>query len=248
MGTPKKEEAKEEEFNLKIEEMNSQGLHLGHRISKLHPRMARFIIGIRNTVHIFDLKKTKSALKEALKFIADLFEKGGEMLLVGTKPPLRNLVEKTARDCGIPFVTERWLGGTFTNFKVISKRARYFQQLENQKAQGEFEKFSKKEKIRKERELAEMRKKFEGIKNLEKIPEAVFICDLQKDKLCLKEAKEKGVKVIAICDTNVDPSLVDYPIPANDDSLNSVKYILEKVAQIIKELKAKSLTNKKGQK
>jgi len=235
----KKEEKtkKENGLEISIEEMTKKGVHLGHKISRLHPKMEKYIFGIRNTVHIIDLKKTESNLKKALMFISDLFEKGGNMLLVGTKPPLRSLIERIAQECGIPYVSERWLGGIFTNFEVISKRAKTFKEFKEQKEKGEFEKFSKKERARKERKLMEMEKKFKGIQDLDKVPEAVFICDIQRDKNCLKEAKEKGVKVIAICDTNTDPSQIDYPIPANDDAITSVEYILEKVKEAINKSK-----------
>lgn len=233
----KKDKIKEDKFEIKIEEMTEKGIHLGHKISKLHPKMADFVVGIRNTVHIIDLKKTETCLKKALKFISELFEKKEVMLLVGTKPPLRNLVQEIAQDCNLPYVTERWLGGTFSNFKVISQRAEYYRDLKKEKKESGFEKFLKKERIRKEKDLMRLEKKFEGIKDLEKLPEAIFICDIKTDKLALKEAVMKGVKVIAIVDTNVDPTLVDYPIPANDDAISSVKYILEKVAGVIKKAK-----------
>ena len=241
----KKKETKEKKktgkdgFGIEIEEMTKNGMHLGHAISKLHPKMADFVVGIRNTVHIIDLKKTASNLKEALKFISELFEKKGNMPLVGTKPPLRNLVREVAQDCSLSYVTERWLGGTFSNFKVISKRIGYYRDLEKEKNEGGFEKFLKKERLKKEKELERLERKFGGIKNLNEIPEAIFICDIKSDKLALKEAKMKGVKIIAIVDTNVDPTPVDYPIPANDDAISSVKYILEKVAKVIKNQKSK---------
>ncbi len=234
---PKEKKVKEDKFEIKIEEMTEKGVHLGHKISKLHPKMADFVVGIRNTVHIIDLKKTATCLKKALNFISELSEKGEKMLLVGTKPPLRDLVEETARDCNLPYVSCRWLGGTFSNFKVISKRAKYYNDLKKEKTEGGFDKFSKKERQQKEKELKELEKKFEGIKDLQELPKAVFICDVKTDKLALKEAVMKGVKVIAIVDTNVDPSLVDYPIPANDDAISSVKYILEKVKEVIKKSK-----------
>lgn len=228
---------KEGKFNIDIEEMMKKGVHLGHRVSKLHPKMEEFVLGVKNTSHIIDLEKTARQLKEALKFIAELREKEGTMLLVGTKIPLKNLVKEIAEDCQLPYVTERWLGGTFTNFKVIKERVEYFKKLAKDKKESEFEKYTKKEKQRIEKELKDLGQKFGGIKDLEKIPQAVFICDIIKDKLALKEAKAKGVVVIAIVDTNADPSLVDYPIAASDDAISSVRYILEKIAQVIKKAK-----------
>lgn len=217
--------------NREFEQMAEAGLHLGHRISKLHPKMKEYVVGIRNTVHIIDLRKTEECLDKALEYMKELFKKGGKMIMVGTKPPLRNLVMETALAMEIPYVSEEWLGGTFTNFRVISKRIQYFNELTNDKKEGKLDKYSKKERIKKEKELNDMGKKFEGIKDLDGIPDAVFICDIYKDKACLKEAKMKGIKTIAIIDTNVDPASVDYPIPGNDDAISAVKYILNKVKQ-----------------
>jgi len=231
---------KKNEFDIDVEEMMQAGVHLGHRISKLHPKMRQFLLGVRNTVHIIDLEKTAKQLEEALKFISEVCKKKGNLLLVGTKIPLRNLVKATAEDCNLPYVTERWLGGTFTNFKVIQERIKYFRELEQKKKEGGLQNYTKKERIKIEKELATLERKFGGIKNMEKIPEAVFICDIVKDDLVLREAKVKGVKVVAIIDTNADPSLVDYPIAANDDAINSVKYILEKVKEVVLKAKVKT--------
>lgn len=228
---------KKDEFGIDIEEMMLSGVHLGHRISKLHPKMQENILGVKNTIHIIDLKKTAESFVKALKFISGVVEKKGILLLIGTKVPLRNLVENLAKECGFPYVAGRWLGGTFTNFKVISQRIRYYKELQKKIEGEEFKNYSKKEKRKIEKELQGLKEKFEGIKDLEKLPEAVFICDIIKDKLALKEARVKGIKVIAIVDTNSDPTLVDYPILGNDDAISSVKYILGKVKEVI--LKAK---------
>jgi len=221
------------EYGLDIDEMIKAGVHLGHQTSKLHPQMAENILGIRNTTHIIDLNKTIFHLQEALDFIKDVFQKGGTMILVSTKIPLRELVKETAKECGIPYVAERWVGGTFTNFEVVSKRAKFFKEMKKKREAGEFEKYSKKEKSRMEKKFEELREKFEGILDMEEIPTAVFLCDIVKDKICLQEARKKGIKTIAIVDTNGDPTKVDYPIPANDDAVSSVKYILEKVKSVI---------------
>jgi len=223
-----------------IKKMMETGVHLGHRTSKLHPKMEDFILGVRNTVHIIDLEKTAECLEKALRFISELIKGGQILLLVGTKIPLRDLIRKTAKDCHLPYVSERWLGGTFTNFEEISERVKYFNELRDKKNKGELEKYTKKERLEIEKQLEGFRKKFDGIKNMEKLPEAVFICSLNEDKLCLKEAKAKGIKVVALVDTNVDPTLVDYPIPANDDAISSVKYILEKVKEVILKAEAKT--------
>lgn len=223
------------ENNLKIDiqEMTETGMHLGHKTSKLNPKMEEYIVGIKNTVHVLDLEKTAVLLQKALDYIIGLVKQGGVLMLVGTKPPLKRLVQATAKEAGLPYVFERWLGGTFTNFEVLQKRARYFREKEQEKTEGKLEKYTKKERLKIEKDLSEMKNKFEGVKNLEKLPQAVFICDIVKDNLCLKEATMKGIKTIAIVDTNADPSSVDFPIPANDDALNSVGYILERVKQAV---------------
>ncbi|MDO8524586.1 MAG: 30S ribosomal protein S2 [bacterium] len=215
------------------DEMMATGMHMGHRTSKLHPRMKDFIVGVRNTVHVVDLEQTAQHLKIALDYIESLMKANGNLLICGTKIPLANLVKEIADECNAPYVNNRWLGGTFTNFPVIAKRVNYYKDLLKQKNEGLWEKYTKKEQVDKEKELNDLRSKFEGLVKMEKLPDAVFICDLIKDKLCLKEAKAKGIKIIAIVDTNADPLLVDYPIPANDDAINSVKYILDKVKAIV---------------
>ncbi len=218
-------------------EMMQAGMHMGHRTSKLHPRMKDFILGVRNTVHVVDLEQTAQHLKVALEYIDSLMKTNGNLLICGTKIPLANLVKETADECSVAYVVNRWLGGTFTNFPVIAKRVNYYKDLLKQKNEGFWEKYTKKEQVDKEKELNDLRNKFEGLVRMEKLPDVVFICDLIKDKLCLKEAKVKSIKIIAIVDTNADPLLVDYPIPANDDAINSVKFILDKVKETVLQYK-----------
>lgn len=225
-------------FNLDTEEMTKAGLHFGHRTSRVHPKMAPYLQGVRNTVHIIDLQKTIEKFEEALRFIQELILQGKVLLLVGTKIQIKNLVKEVAQACGLPYVSERWLGGTFTNFGTIKKRIEYFKNLEEEKATGGLEKYTKKERIKIEKELKTLEIKFSGIKNLTQIPDAIFVLDMKKDDLAIKEARRMGVKTIGISDTNVDPTLAGYPIPANDDAISSVKYILEKVKEVI--LKAKT--------
>ena len=228
-----KQEKESNEPDFDMDEMMKNGVHLGHKTSKLHPKMAEHVLGIRNTTHIIDLNKTSYYLNKALKFISEVSKEKGIILLIGTKIPIRSLVKKTAEDCDLPYVTERWLGGTLSNFEVIQKRVRYFKETEEKKKKGQLEKYTKKERVKIDHDLEKLRRKFEGIKNMEKIPDAVFICDIIKDKICLTEAKIRGIKTIAIIDTNADPEQVDYPIPANDDAITSVKYILEKIKDAI---------------
>jgi small subunit ribosomal protein S2 len=226
-------------LNLSLEEMAQAGLHFGHKRSKIHPKMKPYLYGIRNSVHIIDLEKTAEKLKEALKFIKEAIAQNKVMLIVGTKIQVKDLVRRMAEECGLPYITERWLGGTLTNFETIKKRIDYFKELERKKKEGELENYTKKEKTKFDEELKGLEVKFGGIKTLERIPDIVFVLDMQKDDLAIKEAKAKGVKIVALTDTNVDPTLADYPIPANDDAVSSVKYILEKVKETIIKSKPK---------
>lgn len=228
---------KEKDFNLNLEEMAKAGLHFGHRTSRVHPKMKPYIYGVRNTIHIIDLNKTLEKFKEALEFIQELISENKILLLVGPKVQIKDLVKNIALDCKLPYVSERWLGGTLTNFKTIKKRIEYFKELERKKKDRELEKYTKKERADMDKELKELEIKFGGIKELEKTPDAIFVVDTRKEALAVNEAGKKGIKTIGITDTNVDPTLVDYPIPANDDAISSVKYILEKVKEVI--LKAK---------
>ena len=237
-------ETKKEKDKFKIdpEEMTRAGVHFGHSTSRINPKMQPYLFGVRQTVHIIDLEKTKEKLTEALEFIQKLMAEDKVLLLVGTKVQVKDLVKSVAEECGLPYVNERWLGGTFTNFGTILKRVEYYKDLESKKTKGELEKYTKKEKAKFDHELKRLSTKFKGIKDLNRLPDAIFVCDMIKDRLAVKEAREKGVKVIGICDTNVDPTLADYPIPASDDAVSSVKYILDKIKEAI--LKAKSWQKK----
>lgn len=218
---------------LNVEEMQKAGLNFGHTVSKLHPKMKPYVAGIKNNVHMVDLEKTAFELQKTLRFIASLVSASKTILFVGTKIQMKEFVKITAESSGAPYVVERWLGGIFTNFETISKRVAYFKELESKKAHGDLEKYTKKERSLFDKELEILRKKFEGIKNMQKLPEAVLILDMKKDITAVREAKRKGIIIIGVVDTNIDPTLADYIIPANDDAISSIKYILEKVQETI---------------
>ncbi|MEK7503848.1 MAG: 30S ribosomal protein S2 [Patescibacteria group bacterium] len=228
-----------EKFNINIEEMMKAGVQLGHSTSRINPKMQPYLSGVRSRIHIIDLEKTKEKLREALEFIQSIISENKVLLLVGTKIEAKALIKSTAEECNLPYVSERWLGGTFTNFNAILKRIDYFKDLEAKKASGELEKYTKKEKAGIEDKIKKMEVKFGGIKNLKKIPDAIFISDVNEDELAIREAKQVKVKIIGICDTNVNPALTDFPIPASDDALSSIKYILEKVKETVKSTKPK---------
>jgi len=235
----KQKEKDKNQIEIDIEEMAKCGVHLGHRSSKCHPKMKPYVLGVKGSdhIHIINLEITAQKLKEALDFIQNLTKEDKIILFVGTRPGIQHLMKEVAVECGFPYVENRWIGGTLTNFKVIKQRINYLKELERKKEAGELEKYTKKERLKFDKEIQDLEKKLGGIKNLENLPDAIFIVDMAREKTAVREAKKKGIPLIAIVDTNVDPTLADFPIPANDDAISAVKYILDKVKEAI--LKAK---------
>lgn len=213
------------------EKMIAAGVHFGHKTNKKHPKMDPYIYGVRNGVNIIDLEKTEKKLVEAMDYLEQLISKGGTLLVVGTKVQLVNLSKEFASECEFPYILERWLGGIITNFNVIKKRVDHLKDLENKKAEGELDKYTKKERLEIDREIESLKKKFEGLKPLSKLPDAIFVLDMEKDMMAIKEAKKEGVVVVGIADTNANPEIADYPIPANDDAISSVSYILNRIKE-----------------
>ncbi len=223
--------------DIAIAEMAKAGVSFGHRASKWNPQMKPFLKGTRGAVHIIDLEQTFDRFFKALNFIADLIKEDKTILFVGTRSHARQVTEKMAKEIGMPYIVERWMGGTFTNFSVIAKRLEYFRELEKKIASGELDKYTKKERLLFLKELQYLTKKWGGLKDLTKLPEAIFVVDAVHDKLAIKEAKAKGVKVVALCDSNADPNQIDYPIPANDDAVSSLNYIFGKIIEVVKKVK-----------
>jgi len=232
-----KKQEKPENEDAELEEMIRVGLHFGHKKTKKHPKMDPYLFGVRSGVNIIDVSKTKEMLSRALNFASSLISENKMILLVGTKVQLKDIVRETAEECGLPYVNERWLGGTITNFGNIKKRVDYLKEMEKKKEEGELEKYTKKEKLKIDGEISALKTKMEGLKLLDKVPAAVFVLDITHDDLAVKEAKAKGLKVIAITDTDANPELADYPIPANDDALLAVSYILGKFKEVVIEAK-----------
>lgn len=222
-----------EDTKLLVEEMEKAGVNFGHKVSKLHPKMKQYVSGVKNNVHLFDLEKTVKELTKALAFISKIVSDGKTIVFVGTKIQLKEIIKNAAIECGIPYVTERWLGGTFTNFETIQKRVNYFKDLEKKKETGELAKYTKKEQLDFDKEITILKVKFDGIRSMSKLPEAIVLFGLDKDITCAREAKRKGIKIVSIVDTNVNPDIVDYPIPANDDAISSVKYIIDNIKEVI---------------
>lgn len=210
-------------------------MHFGHQTSKRHPKMQPYIFGVRKGVNVINLDVTLKKLEDALGFASDLAQKGKTILFAGTKRQAAPLIEKAAKECGMPFVSYRWLGGTLTNYHSLKNSIRRYRELKSMKEKGELSKYTKKEQGKIEKEMQKMDVLLGGIAALEKSPDAIFIVDLKKDKTAFIEAVKTKVPVIAICDTNVDPSRVAYPIPANDDSVGSLEMIITLLAEAIKE-------------
>lgn len=212
-----------------LEEMLEAGVHFGHRESKAHPKMRSFVFSVSNGVQIINLEKTQAKLKEALDFIAENVRQNKRILLIGTKYQAKNIIKEAAEKAKISYVTERWIGGTLTNFPVISKMASKLKKLERDLERGEFEKYTKKEQARFKEEISQLQNSVGGLRDLEKMPDMLFIVDVKREQTAFNEARKMNIPVIAIADTNVNPDKIDFPIPANDDGLKSLKLIIETV-------------------
>lgn len=216
-----------------IREMLKCGVHFGHSKSRKDPRMDKYIFGSKQGINIIDLQKTENKLKEAIDFVKKIRKNQKQILFVGTKKQTKSLVKDIANSVKMPYVEERWLGGTFTNFSVIRRRAQYLKDSQEKMKKGGFNKYTKLEKLKKSEELEKLEKRMGGIKSMRELPGAVFIVDINADEIALKEAISASIPVIALVDTNVNPERVDYPIPANDDATSSVKLMLEYIGAII---------------
>jgi len=219
------------------QEMLETGVHFGHKTSRWHPKMERYIFTTKGDVHIFDLEKTVKKLEEALNFMRSVLQRGGAVILVGTKPAAKNIIKQAGQTLGLPYVSERWLGGTLTNFKTITKRLQYYRDLEEQQKTGGWEKYTKKERGQLQKRLTKLHKQLEGIKNLVKLPNAIFVTDVKVDNIAIREAKRINIPVVAICDSDANPLMVDYVIPANDDASSALKLLIETIVNNLKDVK-----------
>lgn len=216
-----------------MKDMLKAGVHFGHQKSRKNPKMKEYIFGTKNGINIIDLEKSVEKLDEAKKFIEKTVSAGGEILFVGTKKQAKNLVESAAKRCGMPYVIERWLGGTFTNFKNISGRTKYLRDGQEKMKKGEYSKYTKFEQMKIAEELEKLESKMGGIKHMTKFPAAIFSTGVIEDGLAIAEARKKNIPIIALVDTNVDPSIIDYPIPANEDAVSSLRLMLAYVCQAV---------------
>lgn len=227
-----------------MKQLLEAGAHFGHKTSRWHPKMAPYIHSKRGGSHIIDLAQTAACLTDALHFISDTSAKSKQVLLVGTKRQAQDIVKKAAQDTNQPFVTERWLGGMLTNWNTIGGRVKHLKDLEARMANGELaNKYNKLEVQRFQEEIDELNRIYGGVKEMNSRPGAVFVTDIIADANAVREANKIGIPVVAIVDTNTDPSQVTYPIPANDDAIKSLQLIVDYVASAISEGKAKAAKN-----
>jgi small subunit ribosomal protein S2 len=216
------------------------GVHFGHQTRRWNPKMARYIFGSRSNIHIIDLQKTAKELKKAYKFIRDLAAQGRPILFVGTKKQAQEAIVAEAQRCSAYYVSERWLGGTLTNFETIKRSIGRLTELEKMKADGLFRVMSKKEVARLEKERFRLSKTLIGIKGMTQMPGCLFVIDPVQENTAILEARRMEVPVVAVCDTNCDPDLIDYPVPGNDDAIRSVKLFCTLMADAILEGKAEA--------
>jgi small subunit ribosomal protein S2 len=220
---------------LTMKELLEAGVHFGHQTKRWNPKMQKYIFGERNGIYIIDLQKTLKKFREAYGFVRDMAAGGGSLLFIGTKKQAQETVFEEASRCGMFYVNQRWLGGTLTNFATIRKSIGRLKKLEEMKETGEFDRVSKKEALELDREREKLEKALIGIKAMESLPSSVFIIDPRKENIAVAEARRLGIPIVAIVDTNCDPTGIDYPIPGNDDAIRAVRLITSRMADAILE-------------
>jgi small subunit ribosomal protein S2 len=218
-----------------MRQMLEAGVHFGHQTRRWNPKMKRFIFGERNGIYIIDLEQTLTRVETAYNFVRDLSAKGGSVLFIGTKKQAQDPVRSYADQVGMPYVNERWLGGMLTNFETISKRVGKMQEYERMRVSGEFDAMPKKEALLLSRELEKLQKNLGGIRGMNKRPDAVFILDTKKEHIAVTEANKLGIPIIAVVDTNVDPDVIQFPIPGNDDAIRANALMARVIAEAIEE-------------
>ncbi|MGQ0563095.1 MAG: 30S ribosomal protein S2 [Gemmatimonadota bacterium] len=216
-----------------LKELLEAGVHFGHQSSRWNPKMRKFIFASRNGIHIIDLQKTLRALQEAQRVVRDVTLNGDRVLFVCTKKQLRMIVEQEASRSSSFFVTERWLGGMLTNFATIKKQIRRLKELERGLDEGAYEFYTKKEQLMLQREREKLEKYLNGVKDMGRLPGAIYVVDAKKESIAIKEANKLGIPVIAIADTNADPDVLDFPIPGNDDAIRAVSVITGAISDAI---------------
>ena len=220
------------------------GVHFGHQTRRWNPKMKRFIFGERNGIYIIDLTQTLQRVDVSYSFLRDLVARGGSVLFIGTKKQSQDPIARAALQCGMPYINERWLGGMLTNFTTIAGRVKKMQEYERMRAAGDFEAMPKKEALILTRELEKLQRNLGGIRDMARLPEAVFIIDIKKEHIAVSEANKMGIPIVAVVDTNCDPDVVQYPIPGNDDAIRSGTLMCHVIAEAVQE--GKFIASRRG--
>ncbi|MFR6395796.1 MAG: 30S ribosomal protein S2 [Eubacterium ventriosum] len=218
---------------ISMKQLLEAGVHFGHQTRRWNPKMAEYIYTERNGIYIIDLQKSVGKVDEAYKAVSDIATEGGTILFVGTKKQAQEAVQTEAERCGMYYVNERWLGGMLTNFKTIQSRIKRLKDIEKMAEDGTFDVLPKKEVVNIKKEWDKLEKNLGGIKDMKRIPDAIFVVDPKKEKICVQEAHSLGITLIGIADTNCDPEELDYVIPGNDDAIRAVKLIVSKMADAV---------------
>jgi small subunit ribosomal protein S2 len=221
--------------NITMKELLEAGVHFGHQTKRWNPRMKEYIFGERNGIYIIDLQKTLKMFKEASKFVQELAAAGRVILFVGTKRQAQDAIAEEAQRCSMFYVNQRWLGGLLTNWVTVQKSVKRLKELDDMATDGRYELLPKKEVIKLERERKHLQANLAGIKNMSRLPDAIFVIDSNKEQIAVREARKLGIPVVAVVDTNCDPSEVDYVIPGNDDALRAIRLFTSKIAESIAE-------------
>ncbi len=218
-----------------MKELLEAGVHFGHQTKRWNPRMKEYIFGERNGIYIIDLQKTLKMFKEASKFVTELTGQGKVILFVGTKRQAQDAIAEEANRCGMFYINQRWLGGLLTNWITVQKSVKRLQELDEMATDGRYELLTKKEVIRLERERKHLQANLAGIKNMRRLPDALFVVDSNNEAIAVKEARKLGIPVVAVVDTNCDPTVVDYVIPGNDDALRAIRLFTSKISDSVVE-------------
>ena len=221
--------------SISLKELLEAGVHFGHQTKKRNPKMKKYIYNERNGIHIIDLQQTIKLFDEASRFMGNLAAQGKTVLSVGTKKQAQDAIAEEAERAGMPYVNQRWLGGLLTNFVTLKKSMKKFKELQKMKLDGDFEHFSKKDASKLEKKYKKMDKLFQGIKDMETLPEALFVIDPRKEDIAVGEAKKLKVPVVAVVDTNCDPDMIDYVIPGNDDAIRAIKLFASRISDAVNE-------------
>ena len=218
-----------------MRELLEAGVHFGHLTRRWNPKMAKFIFGKRQDIYIIDLHKTLTQLEQAYAFVRDKVAEGGTVLFVGTKRQAQEPIEEAAKSCGMFYVTTRWLPGTLTNFATIRSRVEYLNELREMERNGTMDLLPKNESVRLRKQLAKLEQLLAGIEKMERLPDILYVVDIRREEIAVREARKLGIPIVAIVDTNCDPELIDFPIPGNDDAIRSIRLITGKIAEAVRQ-------------